>query len=75
MDVFCHAEDTEGYYLDQSLDLYYPIYIGEILVDRYTIIHKLGHGISSTVWLARDNKEERDVVLKIIMIDRGPGGI
>jgi serine/threonine protein kinase len=72
MDVFCHAEETEGYYLDQSQNQYYPIYIGEILIDRYTIIHKLGHGIFSTVWLARDNKEKRDVALKILITgDRG----
>ena len=30
-------------------------------------MHKLGHGQSSTVWLARDIKEQRDVALKIMI--------
>lgn len=33
---------------------YYPVRLGEILQDRYQIIGKLGYGMTSTVWLARD---------------------
>lgn len=33
---------------------YYPTRIGEILQDRYQIVGKLGFGVTSTVWLARD---------------------
>lgn len=33
---------------------YYPARIGEIFQDRYQVVGKLGFGISSTVWLARD---------------------
>ncbi|WZH47130.1 uncharacterized protein QYS62_008272 [Fusarium acuminatum] len=41
--------------------LYYPIYIKEILIDRYRIKHKLGHGGFLTIWMANV-----DVALKII---------
>ncbi|KAJ8114299.1 hypothetical protein OPT61_g3782 [Boeremia exigua] len=33
---------------------YYPVNIGEVFADRYQVVGKLGFGISSTVWLARD---------------------
>lgn len=39
---------------DYIASRYYPVYIGEILKDRYQIVGKLGFGASSTVWLARD---------------------
>ncbi|KAF4445551.1 CMGC protein kinase [Fusarium austroafricanum] len=46
--------------------LYYPICLGEILADRYRIEHKLGHGGFSTVWMAYDMLDEKDVALKIL---------
>jgi hypothetical protein len=46
---------------------FYPICIGDVLDDTYCIVHKLSHGRSSTVWLARDIKEQRDVALKIMI--------
>jgi hypothetical protein len=33
---------------------YYPVRIGQILQNRYQVVGKLGFGITSTVWLARD---------------------
>ncbi|PYH76785.1 hypothetical protein BO82DRAFT_425296 [Aspergillus uvarum CBS 121591] len=33
---------------------YHPGTIGDRLHDRYRVIHKLGHGTYSTIWLARD---------------------
>jgi hypothetical protein len=33
---------------------YYPVRIGDIFQERYQVIGKLGFGVSSTVWLARD---------------------
>jgi hypothetical protein len=33
---------------------FYPVRIGEILRARYQVVGKLGFGITSTVWLARD---------------------
>ena len=35
-------------------DKYYPVQQGEILNDRYQILAKLGYGVTSTVWFARD---------------------
>lgn len=35
---------------------YYPVVIGEVFVDRYQVVGKLGFGAYSTVWLARDLK-------------------
>jgi len=33
---------------------YYPVRIGQIFRNRYQVVGKLGYGITSTVWLARD---------------------
>lgn len=33
---------------------YYPAHLGQVLVDRYQIVGKLGYGVTSTVWLGRD---------------------
>lgn len=36
---------------------YHPIRLGDALYDgQYKILHKLGFGAFSTVWLARDNR-------------------
>ena len=36
---------------------YHPVALGDTLNDgRYKILHKLGHGGFSTVWVAKDNK-------------------
>lgn len=45
---------------------YCPVLIGDIFEHRYKVIHKLGHGGSGTVWLARDSNMERYVALKIL---------
>lgn len=34
---------------------YYPAQIGQVLTNRYQIVGKLGYGVGSTAWLARDN--------------------
>ncbi|KAF6512720.1 hypothetical protein HZS61_007526 [Fusarium oxysporum f. sp. conglutinans] len=61
-DVEDASEPSERY--DEGL--YYPICIGEILIDRYRIEHKLGHGGFSTVWMAHDMFSDEDVALKIL---------
>ena len=46
---------------------YHPTMIGDTFQDgRYKIVHKLGHGGFSTVWMARDNQQSRYVALKIL---------
>ncbi|KAJ7352216.1 kinase-like domain-containing protein [Mycena albidolilacea] len=73
-DEYFVFEDVDGYkrsseYTAGGLCL---IRIGCVLGSppRYRIINKLGRGAFSTVWLARDLIESRNVALKIIQADR-----
>ncbi|KAL5511950.1 SKY1_2 [Sanghuangporus vaninii] len=46
---------------------YHPVHIGDTFSDgRYTVVRKLGWGHFSTVWLARDNRFNRHVALKVV---------
>ncbi|ODV87546.1 hypothetical protein CANARDRAFT_26934 [[Candida] arabinofermentans NRRL YB-2248] len=46
---------------------YHPAYIGETYKDdRYILVRKLGWGHFSTVWLAKDQKENKHVAMKIV---------
>ena len=46
---------------------FHPVDIGDTLDDdNYKILHKLGHGGSATIWLARDRKWGCNVALKIV---------
>lgn len=45
---------------------YYPVRIGDLFHDRYSVIGKLGYGSASTVWLCRDLQQEKEyVALKV----------
>ncbi|PYI33392.1 protein kinase [Aspergillus indologenus CBS 114.80] len=44
---------------------YHPVTIGDCLHDRYRVIHKLGHGTYSTIWLARDERSHIYVAVKV----------
>lgn len=48
---------------------YHPIELHDRLNHRYEIIHKLGYGSYSTVWLARDHDEGKNVAIKISTAD------
>lgn len=49
---------------------YHPTHIGDVHLDgRYEVVHKLGYGTYSTVWLARDAVEAKYVALKIRAAD------
>jgi hypothetical protein len=50
---------------DYKLGGYHPIHVGEILIDRYVIIQKLGWGHFSTVWLTKDLKYNSYVAIKV----------
>ncbi|KAF7656874.1 hypothetical protein LDENG_00034690 [Lucifuga dentata] len=45
---------------------YYPIEIGEIFIDRYQVVRKLGWGHFSTVWLCWDIMKRRFTALKVV---------
>ncbi|CAE6499557.1 unnamed protein product [Rhizoctonia solani] len=46
---------------------YHPVQIGDTFSDgRYTVVRKLGWGHFSTVWLAKDSKQNRHVALKVV---------
>ncbi len=48
---------------------YHPVMIGDTLRDRYEVVHKLGHGGYSTIWLAHDHCRRSFVALKIGLSD------
>ena len=50
---------------DYKIGGYHPIHVGEILLDRYVIIQKLGWGHFSTVWLTKDLKYNNYVAMKV----------
>ena len=39
---------------DASKGRYYPVRIGEVLNTKYQVVGKLGFGLGSTVWLAKN---------------------
>ncbi|KAM7187657.1 serine-threonineeeee protein kinase [Rhypophila sp. PSN 637] len=40
---------------------FHPVYIGDILADKYEVLNKIGYGVYSTVWLVKDlTKGDRD---------------
>ena len=56
------VEDLEDY----CWGGYHPIQLGdEFSKRRYHVVHKLGYGRYSTVWLVRDRVEDRYVSLKV----------
>ncbi|KAL8894198.1 MAG: hypothetical protein Q9192_004526 [Flavoplaca navasiana] len=47
---------------------YHPVNVGDVFSNgRYRVVHKLGWGSYSTVWLVRDAKLSRYVALKVIV--------
>lgn len=44
---------------------YHPIMIGDVLQSRYRVIHKLGYGTYSTIWLCLDYQSNTYVAVKV----------
>lgn len=61
------VEDLERY----EAGGYHPMHLGDRLGDSgsYHVIHKLGHGGFSTVWLCRDTREGPYVAVKVHTAD------
>ncbi|KAJ9416107.1 hypothetical protein QL093DRAFT_1077991 [Fusarium oxysporum] len=62
--LYLPIEDVESPY-GYSPGGYHPICIGDHLTDRYRVIHKLGYGSFSTIWLVRDEIASKYVALKV----------
>ncbi|KAJ5203992.1 uncharacterized protein N7498_004871, partial [Penicillium cinerascens] len=58
-----HRYDTED-----NQNVLYPIYLGEMLNERYLVEHKLGFGGGLTVWMAFDLQGKREVALKVMAL-------
>lgn len=49
---------------------YHPVHLGDTFsAGRYEVIHKLGHGSYSTVWLCKDIPQQRYVSVKVTVSD------
>ncbi|TKA44515.1 hypothetical protein B0A49_12729, partial [Cryomyces minteri] len=59
---------------DYQTGKYYPVRIGDVLASKYQVVGKLGFGVSSTVWLARDLILHRHVTLKVFTRDHQNDG-
>ena len=51
---------------------FHPVHLGDVYDDRYQVVHKLGFGGFSTVWLARDTLTTRWIALKVIVARESP---
>ncbi|KAL4925637.1 kinase-like domain-containing protein [Aspergillus undulatus] len=52
-----------------TTNVFYPVYLGEVLNKRYQIEHKLGAGGGSTVWMAHDLQTKTNVAVKVMSLD------
>lgn len=68
--TFEHIDEVErlDYYRPGG---YHPIQLGDIFQDRYRIVHKLGYGTYSTIWLARDEHMASYAAVKVGIADYG----
>ncbi len=71
-DVRFHAIDDAEPFYRYGPGGYHPVAIGDRLGGHYRILHKLGHGGYSTVWLARDETLQRLVAVKVCTADASP---
>ncbi|CAG7918853.1 unnamed protein product [Penicillium olsonii] len=51
---------------------YHPVQIGDHFQGRYRVVHKLGHGSYSTAWLARDERSNKYVAVKVCTANSNP---
>lgn len=63
------AEPWANYDLTKTSRVFYPICVGEVLEGRYLIEHKIGAGGFSTVWMAHDLQDKKEVALKVMSSD------
>ncbi|KAL5340599.1 kinase-like protein [Aspergillus crustosus] len=44
---------------------YHPLALGDLLASRYRVVHKLGYGAFSTIWLCADEQTKKYAAVKI----------
>lgn len=62
------VEPCDRYDPESTSRVFYPICLGEVLNGRYLIEHKIGFGGGSTVWMAHDLLQRKDVALKVMAL-------
>ncbi|KAL3481906.1 kinase-like domain-containing protein [Aspergillus californicus] len=67
-DIDEDCEPCHRYDIEETSRLFYPIYLGEVLNGRYLVEHKIVYGGFSTVWMARDLQDERDIAIKVMCL-------
>lgn len=60
------VEPWYNYDIKETSHVFYPICLAEVLNGRYLVENKMGSGGGSTVWMAHDLQETRDVALKVM---------
>ena len=66
LDIEEVAEPWHCYDEEDNSHVFYPVCLGEVLNGRYLVEHKLGFGGGSTVWMAHDLQDRRDVAVKVM---------
>lgn len=62
------CEDLENY----GPGGFHPVHLSDVYDDQYRVVHKLGFGGFSTVWLARNALTNQWVALKIVAARESP---
>ncbi|RHZ70730.1 hypothetical protein CDV55_107255 [Aspergillus turcosus] len=60
------VEPWHKYDIKETSHVFYPIRLGEVVHERYLVEHKIGFGGFSTVWMAHDLQDKKDVALKVM---------
>lgn len=55
-------------YDEETERVFYPVRLGDVLNERYLVEHKISFGGFSTVWMAHDLQDKRDVALKVMCL-------
>jgi len=66
IDAYSSEEEEQESREDYRRGGYHPVRIGDLFLQRYHVIRKIGWGHFSTVWLCWDLEDKRYVALKIV---------
>ncbi|KAL4886033.1 kinase-like domain-containing protein [Aspergillus karnatakaensis] len=65
------TEPWSDYNTEETNRPFYPVFIGEVIQARYQIEHKIGFGGFSTVWMAHDLQDKKDVAVQFLRSGEG----